>query len=311
MGIVFSDMVVESVIRDTFAAIRQNPARLDNLFENFNASWMQDVMGDKAINMVKTWIAENRIEIVQGFNQRPAQLPCISINLATAQEMKDLATLSDFAEEVDEVLVSGDSATYSSFMPDSYDATTGILMIPDSADLSNVSTSMLFVDVSGSQFAIVGGIDDAVGNKMLNIGVGQSVNIAGECAIVSNLDISRTVVNSIPINENLQIGIHTEGALLTKLLYYIVIYGFQVRRDTFIRRGIELTSFSSSDFTREPQFLPENSFSRFITLNGITRLYYTAKAVELAADTNLGVLVQKDTWPLDNEISFTVKNTPT
>lgn len=310
MGVVFTDLVVESVIRDSLAAIRQNPARLDNLFENFGETWMAPTMGDDALNKVKDWIANNRIEIVQGFNQKPSQLPCISINLASAIEMKDLATLSDFAEEVTTTLTAAQTTVLTTFVPTSYDTTTGIIRVPDGADLSNVSTNMLFVDTAGTQFAILGGLDDTVGSKMLNIGGGETPAIAGTCQILSNLDISRTVVNMIPINENIQVGIHTESAWMTKILYYIVIYGFQVRRDTFIRRGIELTSFTSSDFIREPQFLPENSFSRFITLNGITRLYYTAKAATLASDVQPGVLVQKDTWPLDDEADYFVRNTP-
>lgn len=311
MGCVFSELVVESVIRDGFAAIRQNPARLDNLFENFNATWMQATMGDDALNKVKDWIANNRIEIVQGFNQKAAQLPCISINLATAIEMKELAVLSDFAEEVNETLTTAETTTYTTFTPTSYDATTGILRIPDAADLSDVSTSMLFIDTAGTQFAIIGGLDNTTGNKMMNIDVGQTPSISGVCSVLSNLDISRKTVHMIPINENIQIGLHTESPWTTKILYHLIVYIFQIRRDTFIRRGIELTSFSSSDFIREPQFLPENSFSRFITLNGITRLYYTAKAVELAEDFDSGVLVQKDTWPLDNEDDYTVRNTDT
>jgi hypothetical protein len=225
--------------------------------------------------------------------------------------MKDLAVLSDFAEEVTTVLTSAETTVYTTFTPTSYDATTGILRVPDGADLSSVSTNMVFVDTAGTQFAIIGGLDDTAGSKMMNIDVAQTPAIAGVCQILSNLDISRTVVNMIAVNENLQIGLHTESPWTTKILYHVITYIFQARRDTFIRRGIELTSFSSSDFVREPQFLPENSFSRFITLNGITRLYYTAKAATLASDIQPGVLVQKDTWPLDDESDYFVRNTPT
>lgn len=310
MGVCPTDLVTESVIRDAFAAIRQNPARLDDLFDHYQEPWLQKIYGDDAINKVKAFILENRIEIVQGFNQIPSKLPCISINLASATEMRDLAVMSDFADTVEEDLPASEIEVLASFVPTSYDSTTGILLIPNSADISVITTSNVLTDTAGVEFSIIGGINDTVGSKMMNIGPGKTPDISGTCKILSNVNFERYLINMIPINENIQVGIHTENAYLTKILYYIVIYSFQMRRDTFIRRGVELTSFSSSDFMRESQFLPENTFSRWITLNGISRLYYKAKQATIAEEIQMNVFVERDEYPIDNEIDFEVKTTP-
>ena len=311
MGVCLTDLVIESVIRDGLTAIRSNPLRLDDLFENFNEPYIQDTFGQEAINRIKSFITSNNINIVQGFNQIPSSLQggCISINLASATEMKDLAVLSDFAEEIDDNIPVGDISVYASFTPTSYNTDTGEMVVPDSVDLSSITTEMLFQDVAGTQFDIIGGINDTIGSKAINIDVAQTVDISNTCSIVGNLDFERFAFNMIPIFENIQIGVHTENPWLTKCLYYIILYILQIRRDTFIRRGIELTSFSASDFVREAQFLPENCFSRFITLSGITRLRYKSKEQSLAENTDSVVRVQKDTWPLDNETDYNVRNT--
>lgn len=305
MGVVLSDLVVESVIRDGLASIRDDDSRLEDLFENYNATYLKDTMGWQAINQVKDFIKTNQVNIVQSFIQAPSALPCFSIQLAQASEDRNRAVLSD---NVGSEITIEDSEVLVSMTPTSYDSNTGILFVPGSTDLSDISVGMMFQDTTGTVYEIEGGIIDTV-PKQINIGVGESPSIAGICSIVSNLDFSRNNINMIPINENIQIGVHSKDAATTKILYYILIYIFQIKRDSFIKRGLTLTAFSASDFGRESNFLPENTYSRFVTLNAITRLYYKSKTDDLADNIGIIVRVPKDEVHLPDETEYTVQNT--
>jgi hypothetical protein len=64
------------------------------------------------------------------------------------------------------------------FTPSSYTSGTGVVTVPDSADLSNVEVGDLFTDAADNQFAIIGGISDVPGSKQFQIATGQTVSLS-------------------------------------------------------------------------------------------------------------------------------------
>jgi len=77
---------------------------------------------------------------------------------------------------------------------------------------------------------------------------------------------------SFPFNEQVQVGIHVNdpgGPTALRWLYAMVVYFLISRKDDLVDRGLELSTFSATDFNRLNEFLPENIFSRYITFNFI------------------------------------------
>jgi len=305
MGICLTDAVIESVLRNGLKAIRDNPLRLDDLFSTMLEDHLSSHYGADAIAGIKDFILNNRISIVFGWNQIPSVLPCISISLLSADEIPELAVMNDFSQTIE----ANDVADIIlSITPTSYNSSTGAITFNNSVDLSNITTSVLFKDHSNVEFEILGIINEPT-NKVIFIDIAKIVDISGTCSAVSNLNFSRDSYNMIPINERILIGCHTDSAALTKHLFYIVVYIINARRATIVSRGIELSHFSGSDFSREMNFLPSNVLSRFITLQGITRFYYKEEEQDLASDIGQTVNVEReaDQFPRTDETDFNVR----
>lgn len=286
MGISLTDFKIESVIRAGLTAIRENPLRLDDLFSEMKLSYLDDHFGQTEIDKIKSWLDDNRINIVQGWPQAPSEIPCVSINLRSAVEATEIAIFGDDAEYEN---TEAAAEIVETFTPTSYDPTSGKIAVADGVDLSDVNTSLFFIDGSEVSFEIKG-ISDVDGSKYIIIDPDEGTpTIIEECMVVENIDFTRATYNMIPIHEKVQLGIHTENAVKTRYLYYIILYIFQIRRDTMIRRFLELTHFSASDFVREPSFLPENIFSRYITLDAITRFYYKEEQNDLVGGSGIVV----------------------
>ena len=64
------------------------------------------------------------------------------------------------------------------FDPDSYASTTGIVSVPDSVDLSDITVEHYFVDADNEDFRILGDISNVNGSKGFRIKVGQTVSVA-------------------------------------------------------------------------------------------------------------------------------------
>jgi len=63
------------------------------------------------------------------------------------------------------------------FTPISYDETTGIMEIPDSANLVEVEPGMLLVDPDGSKYVIKGGINNTPNNKTISLSLDLDITI--------------------------------------------------------------------------------------------------------------------------------------
>lgn len=66
------------------------------------------------------------------------------------------------------------------FTATSYDDLTGIVYVPDGADLSNVSRGCFFKDSADSEFFIIGEVDDVPGEKKFKIATGQVVDVSSD-----------------------------------------------------------------------------------------------------------------------------------
>jgi len=75
-------------------------------------------------------------------------------------------------------------AIESTITPTSYTSGTGVVLVPDSVDLSRVRIEDIFIDASSNEFSIIGNIDNTPGQKQFRIATGQVVDTGAGASII-------------------------------------------------------------------------------------------------------------------------------
>lgn len=97
------------------------------------------------------------------------------------------------------------------FDPDTYNAVTGFVNVPDSVNLSLVQPEDKFKDAGGTEFIILGQVDNTPGQKKFNIGPGKTVDLAINAIIIRQAfaevgsGLSNQIEVKTPIKENARI----------------------------------------------------------------------------------------------------------
>jgi hypothetical protein len=97
----------------------------------------------------------------------------------------------------------------------------------------------------------------------------------------------RSSQHTIPLNDHIQIGIHTStpgGATSLRWLYALVVYFLISRKEDLSAKGIELSTFSATDFNRLNEYLPEEIFSRYINFSFLNYVSFTSLTPEVLVD---------------------------
>lgn len=273
MSFQISDLVLESVIRDGFEAIRRDPSIVDDVFAQLKdlGPLMNKKFGQREINRIKKYFTDHEVSVVQAFSQVVDNLPCISIQLIDNPEDIKHAHLEDFEADIQQTFTDPEDlqnlVIISSISLDSYDPRSGTVYIDDSADLDKIHANHILVDVDGNEFQILGGIVNIPGSKQVVIEKQAEINLVGPAEIKSSIDFKQWEQRGVMEDEKLLLGIHTEERLLTIYLYILVKYFIVSRKLDLINRGFQLATYSGSDFTRNIDYV-EPVWSRYLTVSG-------------------------------------------
>lgn len=314
MGFIFTDLVVESIIRDGLADMRAKLStsndQVPDLFSEMLASHLSVKYGSSEIAKIESMVLNNDIAVVHAFAQIATSIPCISLQLVSNSEDESLAGVSDFAGNAD---VSITPTIYvSGITCDSYDPIIGVVdMSSANPNLAQVRTGNMFQDGTLNKYEIIGAIDNTLGHKTIAIEKGLTLNLTG-CSIMSATSIERRETKYIPDRESIMIGLHTENALQTKYLYNIVKYILVSRKDDLIQRGAGLISLEASDFTFDISKLPDNVFTRSITARLLVYHTFRTGLVQLvdSVDTIIRTQRRPDQFPREDENNQTVRTFP-
>lgn len=197
-----------------------------------------------------------------------AKLPSFSIHLLGDTEDEAKAAFSDLDGEESSPV--DPQEFVAAFTATSYNSTTGRIDIPDSVNLSNIYENQFYEDGIGQTFIMEGSISNVLGNKHITIAPNVTVITLANGRIISGIAIKIHEVRFIPAAENIMIGVHSENALLTKFLYYILRYILYRKKDKFQCFNLLLSKYNGSDFSLKEPLLPENVYSRYITAQFIT-----------------------------------------
>jgi hypothetical protein len=303
MPFIIPELVLESVIRDGIQNCKDNPdAVINDVFGNLTRAFSEKKYGVSELQKIKTLIQTKQIPVVYAWHmvEASAKPACISIQLLSEQEDERRASFGDFLGNVDEEITDSDSLAAliltDTFTPDSYDTTSGTVTVPDSVDLSQIHVNLLFVDSDGTEFTILGGIDNTIGNKKFVIEKGQIVALGAGALIKSSIDFQRHQVKGNTENVQMIVGIHSRDPLTTKYLYTLVKYFIMSRRNSLSNRDLELATYKGSDFTRDMNYGADAIFTRFLTVSGMINNDYNSSLVDLYDHVNVTVKTQKDVY---------------
>jgi len=312
MGFIFTDLVIESIIRDGLVDMKNKLATSDDqvpdVFSELLASHLSVKYGQGEIDSISTMVGvQDTIHVVHSFAQVDTKTPCISIHLMDASEDEQHAVLGDFGENHD--YAAAPTEFVSSFDCDSYNSVTGIIDVSTAdPNLAPIRRGHIFKDGSGNQYEIKGAITNESGNKKFGVEKDLTLNLVG-CTIISQTNFQRREEQTIPDRENVMVGIHTENALQTKWLYNIVKYILLSRKDDLFTRGLRITALDASDFGFDVSKIPSNIYTRFITLKALVYHKYETGLVTLVDTVESVVRTQRrpDKIPRENEDEMTVR----
>ena len=268
MSFVLSELVVEQLIRNGLEEIKEEiDIALTDIFGNLSTDLLNSKYAED-YDKIKTILLHSQVHVLHAFPMGDTQLPSFSIHLQSDAEETPLDVLGDFAEEANvsiEPEVVLDNITF-----DSFDSDDQIAYLDDSYDLSDIYYNRWLVLADGTEIRVLE-VNDTNGNKYIKLETDLSTINLSSNKIVSAVSNRTFRQHEIPSRENIMIGVHSVNSLLTKYLYHILKYILYKNRENFWNKGIQLQTFQGSDFTMNQGVLPEQVFSRFLTMNFIAR----------------------------------------
>ena len=298
MPFVLPDLVIESVLRDGFENARNNEAVVDDVFANLTRAFASSKYGQAELEKIKNLVQNREVSIIHSFNLAQTKMPTISIQLAEDTEDEEQARMSDLLSYESRPFTDptriANLVVVGSFTPLAYDSSTGEVKVPDSVDLSQVHANLLFVDSASVEHPIIGIIDNTIGNKRFFIDKGATVGLGAGAEIKSSIDFDQVKIKGNREDTALILGIHSKNALITKYLYILVKYFLLSRKDDICSRGLELSTYSGSDFTRNMEYGGDVIYSRYITIKGAVENEWDHSKVALIDNVEVTLLVEKD-----------------
>lgn len=302
-GFPLPDLIIESILRDGMEDIRRDPEALEDVFAPLTQPYAERKYGTAEIEKIKQMVMRREVAIVHTWYAMETKIPCISIQLAEDSEKIDQTYLGDRKVLEDVPFTSPDQLAglvrVSDIDPISYDSQSGIVSVPDTVNLAEVHVNLLFIDAAGTEHVILGGISNSVGGKQFQIDSGVSVDLGAGATINSSIDFDRYSKNQTAEQMTIILGIHTKEPLITKYLYVLVKYFLLSRKKDLCSRGIDLSTYSGSDFTRDLGYEADQVYTRFLHVHGILRPTWRADKVQLVDNINVNVKVPRDKYGND------------
>jgi len=290
MGAISLDAEIQGFVTLGIDYLRANIEVLDQIFETWLAPHMEKIYGQREIDRVKRWLLDTDVPVVLSWGLQNAKWPCISIHLAQEQERVEAAALSDQATMVDNLV--DQPMVVPTFVPKSYveAGDVGVITVPKKIDLTDVYVGQVVVDAKGEEYLIVSPVtSDSV-----------AIQLVG-----GHVDSSKFYIKAGPgqVNEQLRgassrslahvdLGIHADQDYQVVLwIYYLVQWIFFRFKLDMEKYGIQLQTFSGSEFNKDSKFLPNNVYSRWYRYSAQVSVEWT----EPWATTPAGIqLVTRD-----------------
>jgi hypothetical protein len=266
-GLSTPELVIESIIRDGLMSVITDPTIVPMVFAQLTRSYNTAKYGGPELVKIQALVNSKQVAVVYSVAEIEAKSPCFSLVLGS--EDQGQALLGDYAGAQTIPGTPQSAIVIPNVQPNAYNATTGMISVPDSVDLSTIYPGLLFIDSTNLTHVITGGINNATGAKSFFVGPEQEVSLAGPGTINTPFNYTFSELNQVPMRVQIVVGVHAKDALTAKYLYMLLKYFIISREADLITRGFNLQSFTGSDFTRMAEFQADKVYSRSLTLSGL------------------------------------------
>jgi len=257
------DLEIQGVLSSGLAYVRAHPEVLNEVFERWREPHLRTLYGEAEIGRVRKWFLGTDIPVVLSWGLQNVQLPCISIHLAQDPERVEAAALSDSAGLLDHWVPQ--PVIVPSFVPLHYDP-AGVVTAPPGVKLHQLRPGLVLVDAKGEEYYITSPI--APPTFTIDLSDPNTTPVNPQTLYIKagpgQLNKADEAYSSRFMG-HVDIGFHADVDFQTVLwLYYIiewVLFRFKLDME---RNGIQLQTFSGSEFAKDSKFLPENIYSRWM-----------------------------------------------
>jgi hypothetical protein len=270
IGFNIPELIIESLLKDGLQNVRNDPTIIDSVFAQLTRTYNSRKYGAAEIAKIKA-LVQKEIAVLYSYHEVDAKTLSYSIMIGTDTEDKHRAQLSDFYESVSEPITNPVELQalkrVENIIVTNYNPQNGKVAIADSVNISNVYKGMIFVDADGIDHPILGSINNTIGEKSFFIQKNDDVNYSLNTSYIkSSLDYKEYEIAGVTGDVQLVIGAHSKDALTTKYLYLLLKYFILSRKPDLISRGLYVSSYSGSDFSRDAQYVGDHVFTRFLTI---------------------------------------------
>lgn len=286
--------------------VRANPWVLDYIF----ASLLEDdltkkVYGKKSVETMKRWIAKTDIPVFVNTRLDSARIPCVTINLIESQETDN--THGDVHHDPTMEDSSSWPALTRPFNPIKWTSSTGELVLPPEInEQTYVFPEMNVQDRNGQLHSILEVYEDDEQRTVAVLAEGTIADFTGS-VLKSKSAPTLIHLESAMFRETYLIGCHVNGESfqLTALHSFVTFVLLRYREAYLEARGFEVSSFSSTDFSKNQAFDPEQVWSRYLSLTGKVRNVWPkarvgrVQGVDMALRITDADLLPPDTDPND------------
>lgn len=302
MGFIIPDLVVESILRDGFKAIRNDLTIIDDIFSEMKKTHLSSKYGEAEIAKIKDLFLNKEIALTFAFSEAAMRAPSISIQLLANTEDVSKASLDDFGDDeiFDDAIEEADLIVADPVTPTAYDTLSGIVSVDDATNLGSVTKNQIFKDAAGTEHTIIGAVINETGSKAFVVAKGSDVDISDAGLIKSSIDWEQYELRRTSEREGLLLGMHTKDRLTCIYIYIVTKYILLSRKKELVERGFYLPTYSGSDFTRNLEYQGDRIYSRYLTINTEVENTWSSDKVIPFENIELDVLVPKDEATTEN-----------
>ena len=96
MAFVMPEIVVQRVIQQGLASLRQDPDAFNEIFAQFLCDEMKADYGQLYIDQIRNFFFTTKIPVLQAWSLNTQRIPCFSVHLAAENEDESKAAIGDF-----------------------------------------------------------------------------------------------------------------------------------------------------------------------------------------------------------------------
>lgn len=243
-----TDVFLKTLLEESVDDIKQNMWLLDHILWDFTHNqFLKQKYGQKQIDAAKEWFVKNGINVFHQYVKDKEKFPAVVITLGTSQEVQELRTMGDVDTETIGLMPMEVSQkipyVIPPFIPVGFNASTGIVEVPENVDIAVVSPGMVLLNPANGN-----------GTPVLSIGehtilVQPNLELdASQLGVVPQYRYFQTRLGRSFFQETWNITCATNDPQTLLWLHAIIIFSLLRYREFMEHNGIlEITNLASTD----------------------------------------------------------------